>query len=240
MNINQQYQQLAHDLGADYFGVTDLTQVSAAVAEQGGKDIAQYPRAIALGIRLMDAIVDQVPRRAEYASALNYRLHAYEHVNLRLDQLASRLASALQNDGHVTLPLPAAERVNDEKICALFSHKLAAHLAGLGWIGKNCLLITPDHGPRARWTSVLTHAPLVPTGRAQNEQCGECHTCVDVCPQHAFTGKPYKEDEPREVRFAAEACDKYFRELEQQGKLKVCGVCLWVCPYGRGNTSLVK
>lgn len=38
------------------------------------------------------------------------------------------------------LPLPVAERIDDERICAAFSHKMEANLAGLGWIGKSCLL----------------------------------------------------------------------------------------------------
>jgi epoxyqueuosine reductase QueG len=233
MELNQRYRQIALELGADYFGVADLNLARAAVADQGGAEISQYPRAISLGIRLMDSIVDQLPRREDYALALNYRLHAYEYVNIRLDQLASRLASVVQNDGYATLPIPAAERVNDEKICGAFSHKLAARLAGLGWIGKSCLLVTPDHGPRVRWTSILTHAPLTPAAEPLEEQCGNCRACVDACPQHAFTGEPFREGEPREIRYAADACDRYFRALEKQGKLKVCGMCLWACPYGR-------
>ncbi|MCK9565162.1 MAG: hypothetical protein M0Q43_03825 [Methanothrix sp.] len=70
----------------------------------------------------------------------------------------------------------------DERVAVVFSHKLAAHMAGLGWIGKSCLLITPEAGPRVRWASVLTDAPMKATGYAMAERCGECRKCVDVCP----------------------------------------------------------
>ena len=63
------------------------------------------------------------------------------------------------------MPLPAAERIDNERVCATMPHKAVAYLSGFGWIGKNCLLITPDNGPRVRWTTVLTDAPLTETIR---------------------------------------------------------------------------
>ncbi|MFW6287703.1 MAG: 4Fe-4S binding protein [bacterium] len=133
-------------------------------------------------------------------STLNYRHHAYDIINLRLDFTASIVGSYLQNEGYNVLPLPAAERIDDERICATFSHKLGAHLSGLGWIGKSCLLVTPEHGPRARWVSILTDAPLEPTGKPMEEKCGDCELCVLVCPVDAFTNRTFYEDEPRELR----------------------------------------
>ena len=81
-----------------------------------------------------------------------------------------------------------------------FSHKLAAHLAGLGWIGKSCLLVTLEVGPRVRWASVLTDAPLM-AGEPLEERCGECRGCVEVCPAGAFSGRSFFFDEPRAARF---------------------------------------
>jgi epoxyqueuosine reductase QueG len=117
------------------------------------------------------------------------------------------------------------------------SHKLAAHLAGFGWIGKSCLLVTPDNGPRVRWITVLTDAPLQPTGNAMESRCGKCQECVDACPVGAFTGRTFHPDEPREARFDAAACDRYFREMEKTGKVAACGMCLYCCPHGRTKKS---
>jgi epoxyqueuosine reductase QueG len=154
-------------------------------------------------------------------------------MNQRLDLIASSLSSVLQRDGHRAFPVPASQTVDDERICAVFSHKMAAHLAGLGWIGKSCLLITSEVGPRVRWATVLTDAPLKATGEPMEERCGSCVQCVEICPVEAFTGQPFRENEPREARYDASKCDRYFSKMEAQGEVPVCGLCLYICPQGR-------
>jgi len=238
MELDNRSMESAQAWGADFFGVADLSPAHEAILAQGGPVIADYPRAVSLGIGLLHAIVDQLPQRAERAVAANYRYHAYDLINQRLDLIASRLSSVLQREGYRALPIPASQRVDDERLCAAFSHKMAAHLAGLGWIGKSCLLVTPQMGPRVRWATVLTDAPLRVTGQSMDEQCGDCVQCVELCPVQAFTGRPFREDEPREARYAASKCDRYFAKLrEQNAGLAVCGLCLYVCPYGRRHSA---
>jgi epoxyqueuosine reductase QueG len=230
--VDQDLQDYMAQLEADFWGVADLSLAKRAVLDQGGAVVARYPRAVSMGIRLMDAIVDQLPRRAERQAAVSYRHHAYDVVNARLDEMASRLASQLQRWGYTALPVPASKRVDDERISSFFSHKLAANLAGLGWIGKSCLLITPQVGPRVRWTSVLTDAPLRTTGGPIEERCGACSACADICPVGALKGRAFQADELREARFDARKCELYFQELEKGPGPAVCGMCLYVCPYG--------
>lgn len=220
--------------GADYFGIADLSPARDAILEQGGTEIAAYPRAISIGIGLLHPVVDQLSPRPGRAAAISYRFHIYDIINSRLDHIISRLGSLLQHKGYRAFPVPASKRVDQERIAAIFSHKLSAHLAGLGWIGKNCLLITPDMGPRARWGTVLTDAPLEATGQSLGERCGDCRECVDLCPVKALTGQPFRAGEPRAVRFDAAKCDRYFAKMrEKDAETSVCGLCLYVCPYGR-------
>jgi epoxyqueuosine reductase len=226
---------LARSLGADYYGVADLESAQDFIHSQGGDRVSRYPRAIVMGIRLLDMVVDMVEDRTDRTGAALYRQNSYDIVNTALDGMALRIANTVQREGYQALPVPASKRASDEKIAGIFSQKLAAHLAGLGWIGKSCLLVTPDHGPRVRWITVLTDAPLVPTGNPMKPRCGECTACVDICPVHAFTGRMFCEDEPREARFDAAACDRYFKELEAGSGPVVCGLCLFVCPHGRKN-----
>jgi epoxyqueuosine reductase len=234
MNLGSELLDGARSLGADYCGIADLSPGREAILEQGGIETAEYPRALSIGIALLHSIVDQLPRRTERAVATGYRLHCYEVINQRLDLIASRLSSLLQSRGYKAFPVPASKRVDDNRICGVFSHKLAAHLAGLGWIGKNCLLITPEMGPRVRWATVLTDAPLGATGRSLDERCGDCRECIDHCPVRAFTGKAFRAGEPRAVRFDAGKCDRYFGQMrEKDAETAVCGLCLYSCPFGR-------
>ncbi|PKL69694.1 MAG: epoxyqueuosine reductase [Methanomicrobiales archaeon HGW-Methanomicrobiales-1] len=223
---------LALSLGADYFGVADLSSTHDFILAQGGDRVARYPRAVTIGMVLQDSLVDLLPDK-DPAGAIVYHHNSYDVVNQMLDQISVRVANELQRAGYSAFPVPASKRTSDENISGIFSQKLAAHLAGLGWIGKSCLLITPDHGPRVRWVSVLTDAPLSPTGSPLEQQCGKCTACVDICPQQAFTGRVFCEDEPREARYDAAACDRYFKELEKSRGVGVCGLCLYVCPHGR-------
>lgn len=228
----QQVLEYAALLEADFSGVADLTLAYPAILEQGGPEAARYPRAVSLGITLMHAIVDQLPRRAERAAAVSYRTHAYDVINERLDAIGSRMASYIQRQGYAALPVPASQRVDDARICSFFSHKMAAHLAGLGWIGKSCLLVTPQAGPRVRWISVLTDAPLQPSGQPMASRCGECRACTEICPVGAIHGRAFDPREPRESRLDARKCELYFQELEKSGP-PVCGMCLYACPHGR-------
>ncbi len=225
---------LALSLGADYYGVADLSPARDFIQQQGGDRVARYPLAVVIGIRLQDSLVNLLPD-GDREGAILYRHNSYDVVNQLLDQIGIRVANELQRAGHHTFPVPASKRTDDECICGIFSQKLAAHLAGLGWIGKSCLLITPDHGPRVRWVSILTDAPLLPTGSSMESQCGDCTVCADACPIGAFTGRLFDKNEPREARYDAAACDRYFKEKEKRDGVGFCGMCLYACPYGRGS-----
>ena len=235
-DMDEQIRSLAHTLGVDYFGVADLSSAHDFILAQGGGRVAKYPRAVTIGMRLQDSLVDLLPDD-DKAGAILYKHNSYDVVNLALDQIALRVAHTLQQAGFDAFPIPASKRTDDEHISGIFSQKLAAHLAGLGWIGKSCLLITPEHGPRVRWVTVLTNAPLRPTGFPMEQLCGKCTACVDICPQHAFTGRPFHCNEPREARYDAAACDRYFKELEKTRGVAVCGLCLYICPHGRKSGS---
>jgi epoxyqueuosine reductase QueG len=237
-SLEERLRQAALGLGADFFGVADLSAARELVWEQGGEMLSQFPIALSVGVVMPFAIVDQLPRHQEKAVVLAYSTHSYDVLNDRLDQIASRLASMVQRAGHRTFPIRASQTANEKKLQGLFSHKLAAHQAGLGWIGKSCLLITPEVGPRVRWTSILTDAPLAP-GQPMDQRCGDCRECVNVCPVGAFTGRNFCPSEPREARYDAFKCHAYFRRHEGVPDLdrSVCGMCVYICPNGRNGGS---
>jgi epoxyqueuosine reductase len=230
-------------LGADFLGVADLALARKYVEKYGGMMIAQFPRAVSIGVAMPSAIVDQLPRhREDRAAAFAYRTHSYDVLNVRLDQITSRLASTLQREGYSAFPVRASQPLppaDEEGLHAAFSHKLAAHLAGLGWVGKSCLLVTPEVGPRVRWASVLTNA-LLTAGQPMAERCRECTVCVDACPPHALIGRNFRSDESREARYDVHKCHAYQRESSEYVGVRICGMCVYVCPYGRKKKDADK
>ncbi len=109
MNLTKELNNLACKNGITYFSIADFSYAHNFVLDQGGPVIADFPFSISLGITLAKAIVDQLPNRSEKSVAINYRHHAYNIINQRLDHVASLLSLFLQQRGHMALPIPASK-----------------------------------------------------------------------------------------------------------------------------------
>lgn len=218
----------AKALGADLFGVADLRPVRDYVVDQGGQHLRPFTHAISVGIGLSNAIVDRIDFELPADRSL-YGWHLYQTVSPALDAVAWRLARTIEQWGYLALPVPTSQYRAPGERRALFPHKLAAHLAGLGWMGKNSLLITQEFGPRLRLSSILTDCPLQ-AGQRLDERCGDCQECVVACPVHALTGAEFSDEEDRGVRLRAEACGSYRDGQGGRRSGHVCGLCLAVCP----------
>ena len=230
VNLRGNLESLAKDMGTTYFGIADLTPARQRISEQGGKFLTQFPRAVSHGFVLTDGIVNALVHHNNPAALNTYWYYVYEIINPRLDSISAMLAQSLDKAGFQAFVVPSSQTVDRTKLIGAFSHKLAAHLAGLGWIGKSALLITPEHGPRVRWGTVLTDAPLE-AGMPMDEMCQDCSDCVKDCPAHAFTGQAFDKPRPRSEIFAAEACNNYLSKREAQHR--ACGICVYICPFGR-------
>ena len=234
-SLRKELETRAQDKGVEYFGIADLSLAREFAAAQGGEIVADFPVAIAIGMHLFDGIVEMVEPRAK-AAISPYIQHIYKVVSPRLDEIALDLAIILRKQGYEALPVP---HLMHGRNTSIFSYKLAAHLAGLGWIGKSCLLVTPEHGPRVRFSAVLTDAPLEAGGPLE-ERCGDCTACIDACPVKAFTGRAFRSTEPREARFEAGKCEIYrgsdlvagAPQKSGSRNIYACGMCVKVCPYG--------
>jgi len=221
--LAKELEKFSRQRGADLFGVADLALAKDFIASQCPPAIANFPRAVSLGMQLNNSIVDQHSPNEPRRQSL-YWHHVYEVVTPALDFLAYEVTRWLTAQGFRAFPVPGSTPYNFNELKGIFSHKLAAHLAGTGWIGKSCLLLTDRFGPRARFVSVLTDAPLE-TGSALDQPCGKCHVCVDACPVKAFTGAEFRAEEGREVRFDVFKCSEYRKDHP-------CGLCVSTCPKG--------
>ena len=233
LSLNSQIKKMLKSQCVDYIGFADLRNYQSEISQFGGTIVKGYKHGISIGIAIPDSIVDHLADRDDVNVSCEYRLHGYEILNVRLNLIASVVSSYLNQKGYRTLPVTAADRTDEENATPVISQKMIAHIAGLGWIGKNCLLITPEHGPRVRFVSLLTDAPLESVDNPLEQRCGSCVKCVRICPVKAIKGKNYQPGDPREARFDFKKCDDYFENLKKTRKYPVCGLCLSVCPHGR-------
>ncbi|MBY8995959.1 MAG: epoxyqueuosine reductase [Candidatus Heimdallarchaeota archaeon] len=187
-----------------------------------------FTRAVSIGIRLTDKVIDKITKgpTKEYAEL-------YRKTNEKLNEVATHIASKFENEGFKTLRIPASQTVNYQKRYGKFPHKTAAILSGLGWIGKSALLISFEHGPRVRFATVLTDAPLIADKAQETSNCGSCKICVDACPADAMTGELWFFGDSRNKIFNAHACHKHLKIQEQKIGETICGICVALCPYGK-------
>jgi len=216
--------------GASLVGIADLEPLKKL--EVNPPDLLDgFTGAVSIAVNLPVAVFEQIRERPTplYASV-------YQTANRMLDELAYNTSVLLQNDGYLSLPVPASQVLDRKNWTAAISHKAVARMAGIGWQGKNLLIITAKYGSRVRLATVLTNAPLKFDVPVKN-RCGECTMCRDACPVGAIKGvgtKTYYSDRGEALyleRCAGKLAGE-FAAIPDVG-VPVCGICIKVCPFGR-------
>jgi epoxyqueuosine reductase QueG len=192
------------------------------------KELKKYPKAISIGVKLLDEIIDGIKEgpTPEYAQL-------YRDANAQLDYLAEFLSERLKEKGFLAMRIPASLRYDKKALAAEFPHKTAAILSGLGWIGKSALLISHELGPRVRFATVLTNAPLDVDEPQMTSECKSCMICVKACPAQAIKGTNWTFGDKREKIFDAHKCKAHLDMVKKNVGETICGICVSVCPYGK-------
>jgi len=157
----------------------------------------------------------------------------YANVNARINWLAEALANEIQSQGFRAQALAASVRSDPVNIKGDFPQKTAATRAGLGWVGRNCQLVTRRYGPWVRLGTVFTDLEL-PCGTPMKKSlCGKCTTCVEACPAGALQGRAWYPGVERKKILNVRACDSWKKEnYFQYHKGHNCGICSAACPHG--------
>ena len=133
--------------------------------------------------------------------------------------------------------IPPVAQQNEEDLLAVFSFKYAAVNAGLGWIGKNDVLITEKYGPRVSLSAVLVDYPFETGRKITESRCASCNRCVDICPHKALKGLNWDINALRNNLIDYHLCNqKRSAYIEKHGRKNACGLCMVVCPFGMGET----
>lgn len=223
MDLSERLSEKLKDWGAS---VSAFADVSGKLPEA----LKKLPGAVSIGVRLSDAIIDEITDKPTFTY-----FHHYRTVNTLIDQITLRGMLFIQEAGYRAMAVPASQTVNDAEQAhyGIFQHKTAAVMAGLGWIGRSGLFISSDYGPRLRLGTILTDMPLKTAGRPMEQNCGECRLCVESCPAMAITGKCWEDGCDRSRLVDVKACsDHMTSRYKHIGRGAVCGICVRVCPHG--------
>ena len=196
--------------------------------EHANPRLKNLPYAVSICYKLSDTVLKTIESRPSAVYFQHYRT-----VNAKLDLLSLSAASFIESKGYAALPVAASQSMPTSKYEGLFSHKAAARLSGLGFIGKNALLLHPIAGSKIRFATVLTDMPLTPLHPILQRDCKDCFICQKACPAGAISGKNYAEGMAREELFDAELCSNHMKTYEDIGRGAVCGICIKVCPLNQ-------
>jgi epoxyqueuosine reductase QueG len=211
--------------GASLFGVADLHSYERELILLPPIVIEQLPFGISVGYHLSDAILDGIENQPT-----PIYFHHYQRANILLDTLSLILTSMIQDLGWQAIPIPASQIVDWKNQRGHLSHKHVAKAAGLGWMGRNNLLVSEEFGSRIRLVTILTNFPLI-TNSPSSGDCGSCRACLSVCPAGAI--QEYQEN------FDHLRCYEQLRTFAKNLHFShnICGICVKACKGFKGSSG---
>ena len=185
-----------------------------------------YPEAktvVVIGLPVQLPIVETAPSI--------YYHDLYKTVNNALDLKAYELSNFLTHRGYPSIYIPR-DCYGDidvllERPYAFFSHKHAAYLAGLGSFGQSNVILTPEYGPRVRFTSIFTTAEIEGDLIKNKSLCTRCLECVRECPVNAIRKEGNFPPPMDKI-----TCARRSKKLRDEYR-SPCGICIKVCPVGK-------
>lgn len=188
------------------------------------------------GSEYQSALVLAVPY-GEQLTVQNYTEEKFEQGIQEAKKVVHEILSKLEAIFHelkISYYIPPMAQNNEEELAAPFSYKYAAVNAGLGWIGKNDVVVTEKYGPRIRLSAVLIDHKFTYGQKITVSKCpAACEKCVDICPYHALHNVMWNIDTMRNDMIDYRLCNqKRSLYIEKHGRKSACGLCMAACPFG--------
>ncbi|MFT5614952.1 MAG: epoxyqueuosine reductase [Granulosicoccus sp.] len=221
--------RVAKFFGADLCGITDLDERWLYASRVDTRDMSEttldlpegLPHVIVLGHEMDAELVATYP--SALAGAATGREYSHEA------SVVMQVAAYIRNLGY-----EAVASMNDTGLVIPFAIK-----AGLGEYARNQLVITPEFGPRLRFSKIFTNLPLTydaPRPRGVRDFCDICSKCADACPPKALPFGPPEVGGSnnsaikgvRKWTSDAEKCFGFWAKTRTD-----CAICMRVCPFNR-------
>ncbi|MBS4535707.1 epoxyqueuosine reductase [Clostridium sp. D2Q-14] len=208
--------------GASIVGFADLSEISGELRYN-----------LRYGISIGKSIDPKIVNNIYKGPNLEY-YEEYKRLNNKLDKIAILIADDIKDMGHNAIAKTTTEvRIDNTTKTSDLPHKTVATRSGLGWIGKNAMLITEEYGSAIRLTTVLTDLQLEVGEPINESRCGSCNRCERVCSGKAIKGINWNIGLRREEFYDAYACRKEARRLSGIEGIdeSLCGLCIHACRY---------
>ncbi|HTP28505.1 MAG TPA: hypothetical protein VMK12_22965 [Anaeromyxobacteraceae bacterium] len=226
-STTQEVKTFALSLGVDLVGIAGIDRLSEAPPRHRPADIIANARSVI-------SCAVRIPSGAIAGPATSYQA-TMNAIHARLDFLAARIAVFLEDRGGRAVPVPADEPywhwdAKRSHGTGDLSHKHVAQAAGLGRLGKNSLLVTPQFGNRVQLVSIVTDVSFIPDPVLDWEPCPEgCMRCLAACPAGAI-GQRFAVDQ-------ALCRPVTMQRLAKGGIVESCCACRARCPWGLGSSD---
>ena len=209
--------------GADLVGIASVDRFNGAPDGHKPEDILPDAKNVVVcAKRIPNSVVMEQPATSYH----NMMMILYN----QLDIIAYEVAIYIEEQGGVAIPIPSDEPYydwNPDKVHGRgdLSHKHAAQAAGLGRLGKNSLLITPEFGNRVQLVSVVNNLNLEADTLFEDELCpSKCTACIEACPVQAITVQQ---------QVNQKICRSHLSlKLPKGQSIYGCRECRKVCPIG--------
>lgn len=220
--FNQEIENKLINQGVELIRFVDISHLSETQNRQ-------FPNAIVFALPLTAGYIKEVCDTPSYVQNRiddNYNFDDDEYfiTENKTHEMADHIATYITEQGYKAFSqsdksLIAEGKFDESHKQSLLPNKTIALLSGLGWIGKNNLLITSEYGAAQCLGTVLTDAPL---GTVLCEplypKCGNCIACVNICERKVLKGKTWNSCTSRDEIIDVYGCS-------------TCLKCLVHCPY---------